>query len=376
MKNKLGPVIITGGSGYLESSIIEKLKEEYNIISLDNTMPAKSIPGVEYRKLNISDEKDIEDVFNDIKREKGETIFSVIHLAGYYNLNGEESPLYEDVNIKGTKYILQKLYKDFDVGQLIFSSTMLVYKPSTPGTKITEESPLDEKAWAYPASKLECERIIGKFRGRIPAVILRIGAVYDDFGFAPGIAQQILRISEMHMASFMFPGDGHHKQSTIHIDDLAEAIRMTLRKRSSLPEEMVMSVSEDEVPDYEELQKSIGQLIHGEDIPFFEIPKGIARAGAWIISQLPGPRQSFIKPWMVKYSDANYDLDNKKIKKILGWKPKNNLRNSLPMIIKNLLQYPGTWYRINKISRPPFPGFLRTKLMKQMFIHQGTGVQL
>jgi nucleoside-diphosphate-sugar epimerase len=61
-----------------------------------------------------------------------------------------------------------------------------------------EQSPTltAEEAWDYPRSKIEAERVIREERGNIPAVILRIVGVYDDYGHTIPIAQQIARIYE------------------------------------------------------------------------------------------------------------------------------------------------------------------------------------
>jgi len=365
MLNKKGPVLITGGSGYIGSAIIKAMKDHYNIISLDTNPPHIHEEGVEYRRMNIAREDDIENVLETIRKEKGESLYSVIHLAGYYNFNGEKNPLYEDINVNGTKNFLVSLKQKFDVGQFIFASSMLIYAPSSRGEKITEDSPLDP-GWSYPESKLLCEEIIRENHGRIPSVILRIAAVYNDYGYAPSIAQQILRINELHFTSFMFPGDPEHRQSTIHVDDLAEVVSLIADKREGLPNELVLNIAEEETPTYEEIQMRTSALIHKKTFQLILVPKLFAKAGAWTLSSLPGTRSSFIRPWMIRFSDANFDMDNSKAKRILNWKPRKHLRDTLPSIIKNLQLYPGTWYQINKIPTPPLPSLMRTKFLKQV----------
>lgn len=242
---------------------------------------------------------------------------------------------------------------------------MLVYSPVNQGEKITEDSSL-KPGWAYPESKLQCEEIIRTHHGQIPFVILRIAAVYNDFGYAPSIAQQILRINELHFTSFMFPGDPHHRQSTVHVDDLANVARMVVDNRDKLPHECIMNVAEEETITYEEIQHETSRLIHKKTFPLHLVPKLFAKTGAWILSSLPGTRSSFIRPWMIEFSDANFDMDNSRIRKLLKWKPTRNLGETLPSIVKNLQLYPGTWYQINKIPMPPLPSLMKTKFLKQV----------
>ena len=56
----------------------------------------------------------------------GTRIASVIHLAAYYDLSGEPSPLYEQIIVGGTERLLEQL-RQFQVEQFVFSSTMLVH---------------------------------------------------------------------------------------------------------------------------------------------------------------------------------------------------------------------------------------------------------
>jgi hypothetical protein len=40
-----------------------------------------------------------------------------------------------------------------------------------------------------------------------------------------------------------------------------------------------------------------------------EIPKVVAKAGAWVQDQIPGVEEPFIKPWMIDLADDRYVLD-------------------------------------------------------------------
>jgi nucleoside-diphosphate-sugar epimerase len=172
----------------------------------------------------------------------------------------------------------------------------------------------------------------------------------------------------MHFTSLVFPGNPHHRQSAIHLDDLVEVFQLLIIRQNEIPEKITLSVAEDETPDYEELQKSISLLIHKKELPIISVPKLFAKSGAFILSAMPSSRKSFIKPWMIKYSDANYDIDNTRLKTLLDWHPVKNLRGTLHLIIANLIKYPGTWYRINKIPRPPIGSVIRTKILKDVLI--------
>jgi nucleoside-diphosphate-sugar epimerase len=43
-------------------------------------------------------------------------VASVVHLAAYFDFSGEEHPLYDKLNVEGTRLLLRAL-GDFEVGQ-------------------------------------------------------------------------------------------------------------------------------------------------------------------------------------------------------------------------------------------------------------------
>ncbi|MBX9701977.1 MAG: NAD-dependent epimerase/dehydratase family protein, partial [Acetobacteraceae bacterium] len=108
-----------------------------------------------------------------VRERHGGRIASVIHLAAHYDLSGGPSPLYDKVTVQGTARLLRGL--GFEVGQFVFSSTMLVHAPTGPGRPITEDSPLDPR-WAYPESKVRTEALLRAEHGNIPVVLLRTPA--------------------------------------------------------------------------------------------------------------------------------------------------------------------------------------------------------
>ena len=65
----------------------------------------------------------------------GKRIASIIHLAAYYDLSGEPSPLYEAITLRGTERLLDAL-QEFDVEQFVFASSMLLHAPVEPGQRI------------------------------------------------------------------------------------------------------------------------------------------------------------------------------------------------------------------------------------------------
>ena len=340
-------VVVTGSSGLIGTRIIQRLAKNYRVIGLDragNPFPPTEAECVCY---DITSEESIRAAMERIRYGYGDKIASVIHLAAYYDFSGKPSPLYEKVTVNGTKNMLRVL-QDFQVDQFVFSSTNLIYKPSQPGIKISEDCPL-EPNWDYPESKVDTEKLIRENRGNMPAILFRIAGVYDNDGHSIPIAHQIQRIYEKQFTSHFYSGDTSHGNVFVHLEDLVDALEKAVERRKTLPDEIAINIGEPETPSYQELQDKMGLLIHGEKWSTYEIPAPLAKAGAVGMNLFGDP---FIKPWMIDRADDHYELDISRARGLLGWEPQHRLLDALPMIIENLKKNPLEWYKKNNLEPP------------------------
>lgn len=340
-------VIITGSSGFIGSALINRFAGQFSLVGFDRMASHAPPPAAECVCIDLTSEQGMRGAFERIRIAYGNRIASVIHLAAYYDLSGEPSPLYEQITVRGTERLLQHL-QAFEVEQFIFTSTMLVHAPVEPGQRINEDSPIDPK-WAYPLSKVETESLIRKQHGDIPIALLRLAGVYDDRCRNAFLSQQIARIYERQILSHLYPGNIERGQAFVHLDDVGEALFRIIEKRKELPPELSLLVGEPETLSYDEVQRTSGRLLHGEEWETHEIPKAAAKTGAWIQGDLL-QEEPFIKPWMVDFADDHYDLDITRARTLLGWEPKYSLRATLPVIIDALKADPVSWYRDNKLN--------------------------
>ena len=343
-------VIVTGSSGLIGAPIVEQLAKQFRVVGFDKESSlSHPLPMAECISVDLTDDKSVHEAFERVRRGYGERIASVIHLAAFYDFSGKPSPLYEDLTVRGTERMLHEL-QQFQVGQFVFSSSMLVYAPNQPYERMKEDWPLEPK-WAYPKSKVETEKLIHQKHGKIPAVILRIAGVYNDECHSIPIAHQVQRIYEKKLLGHLFPGDVTHGQSFIHLDDLVDTIVKVVEKRNHLPKETTILLGESETLSYQAIQDSFGQLLYGKDWETREIPKFVAKTGAWLENLVPGVNP-FIKPWMIDMADDNYTLDIHRAQKMIGWKPKHSLRRTLPKMAAFLKSDPAAWYHANKLTLP------------------------
>jgi nucleoside-diphosphate-sugar epimerase len=342
-------ILITGGSGHIASALIDRLASSYDIIGLDAkhapAAPAHCVP------IDLESDASVEQALQQVRQQYGSHIASVLHLAAYYSFTGEPDPRYYTVNVLGTQRLLRAL-QSFEVGQFVFSSSILVHAPRDPGHPINEEAPLEPK-WDYPQSKAEAEEVIRREHGHIPFAILRIAGVYEDDCRLPALAQQIQRVYERKLIGRVFPGNSGHGQASVHLDDLVEAFSALIERRASLPRELTLLIGEPETPSYAQIQHELGRLIHGQPGELREIPKVLAKTGAWLEeAALPKDEEPFIKPWMIDLADDHYELDISRAASLLGWAPKHRLLATLPEMIYSLKSNPVLWYKLNRLDPP------------------------
>jgi nucleoside-diphosphate-sugar epimerase/osmotically-inducible protein OsmY len=348
-------VIVTGSSGLIGSAVVERLAGRYQLVGFD-VVPPKPPSPVEFLKVDLTSDESVASSLEQVRRQHGERIASVIHLAAYYDFSGEPSPKYEQITVRGTQRLLREL-KRFTVEQFIFSSTMLVHAPCEPGQRINEDWPLEPK-WAYPESKVRTEELIRAQHGEIPVLVLRMAGVYDDRCHSIPIAHQIQRIYERAPTSRVFAGDTSRGQAFLHLEDLVDAFDRAVERRGQLLSEVTLLLGEAEALSYDELQRELGRLIHGqegEDWVTLEAPKPIAKAGTWLQDLLPLGEEPFIKPWMIDLADDHYALDITRARTLLGWEPKHSLHETLPKMVAALKADPVRWYQENKLKPPALP---------------------
>ncbi|NNM77792.1 NAD-dependent epimerase/dehydratase family protein [Sphingomonas sp. ID1715] len=341
-------VLVTGASGFIGSAVVRKLGKTYTVVGLDRAGPPDPPAPAVAVDFDLGSDEDVDKALADVRARFGSRIASVIHLAAYYDVSGKPNPLYQKITVEGTRRLIDAL-QDFEVEQFVYASTMLVHRPTErPDQRINEDSPIDP-LWAYPESKAETEALLASRHGKIPVVFLRIAGVYDDMGHSAFLAEQISRIYEHRTTAHFYPGMLCAAQSSIHLDDLTDAVERLVDRRKRLPPVLPLLVGEPDALGYAETQDIIGRTLHGEDWTTLRIPKPLAAAGVWLQNEALEDKP-FIKPWMVEQSDAHYILDIHRAHDLLGWQPKHSLRETLPRIVEALKADPTSWYKTNKLN--------------------------
>lgn len=353
-------VVITGAAGRIGTALVEALERRYRVVGIDITGAGAACEVIE---TDLTSPSAVALSVKRLTERHGSKIASVIHLAAYFDFTGEESTAYQAVNVDGTRNLLRALAA-CEVEQLVYSGTMLVHRPGAPGLPITEQTALDPK-WAYPQSKARAEQVIREERGDIPCVLLHLAGLYSDTTGVPTLVEQIRRVYERDIKAHAYSGDPATGQSFLHQDDMVDAFVRTVDRRGDLSGETTILVGEAQAVSYDELQETLAKLIHGsDDWTTVSVPKPIAAAGAWLETKsepvvpdaLDYGEKPFIRPFMVAMASDHYELDISRAQNLLGWRPRHNIRDTLPKMIEALKADPLGWYKQNGLTVPHWIG--------------------
>lgn len=228
-------ILVTGGAGFIGSTLIDKLLTnfpEINIINIDNfsdfydlKIKQNNIKNhLKYKnyylyKTDIENQTDLEKIFNKHK------IDIVIHLAARAGVRQSiKNPIsFIKTNILGTVNILEFI-KKYKIPKIIFASSSSVYG-NNHANKFSEDLKLSEPISPYAATKLSCEQIIYTYSVlyNIQAVLLRFFTVFGPRQRPDLAISKFTKLILNHQPIQMF-GDGRTIRDYTYINDIVSGI--------------------------------------------------------------------------------------------------------------------------------------------------------
>ena len=229
--------LITGGAGFIGSSLVQKLINDNNIIVIDNF---NDYYNPDIKENNIGDYigyKNFKLYRGDIRdKELLDTIFSnhqidvVIHLAAMAGVrNSIINPrLYHDVNCTGTLNLLEKM-KDYCINKFIFISSSSVYA-NCREKLFKENCCVDSVISPYAATKKYGEEITYLYHNlyNIDSIILRLFTVYGPRQRPDLAISKFTNLILNDQAIDMY-GDGSTYRDYTYIEDTLSGIISSIK---------------------------------------------------------------------------------------------------------------------------------------------------
>ena len=276
-------VLVTGGLGFIGSKVVlQLLKRDINVLVTDldivknkdnlesNILKiGKNKDKVKYQKLDITNYKEIENIFQNNK------IDSVINLAYGIGTICEENPLLASkINIVGTTSIFEMIVK-YKIRRLVFASSETVYGAHQEffgNRAVTEEdySGINNHFYTYGVMKLlnefMAEKYIKKHGCSIastrPSVVFGYGRQNTAINWAEDFAAKPALGQPAHL-----PFSKKNRDNWIYVDDCAEQL-----VRLALIETLIFSCFNTgaETLDGEQLEATVKKIVPDAEIYFDE----------------------------------------------------------------------------------------------------------
>ena len=290
-------ILVTGGSGFIGSHIIETLKAANHKVF--NIYKIKSDFGDSYENIDINNSQQIE---NYLKKNNIEYVY---HIAAIANARRSLENVHETMinNVAGTASILNACANS-NVKKVILASTVWVYNAAdkTDGKKVNDNIILDEKSKILPecgghfytTSKLCSEFICQDFKSlkNLNFTILRYGIPYGPRMW-PGLVLRSFTENALSNKPIIINGDGSAKRRFIHIKDLAKGHLLALDSKA---DNQIYNLEGDKDVTIKELANLVSLNIDGVKVEYV-IDK--SRTG--------------------ELKTDSIEISNKKIKHELGW---------------------------------------------------------
>ena len=227
-------IIITGGAGFIVSSLISKLLKKFDIYVIDNLSTGKLENIKIFRaKINFF-RKNCEDIFH-IKFLKKINFYAIIHLAGQASAEKSFEDPCEDLksNTMSTIRLLEFCVKN-KCKRFIYTSSMSVYGDSN--ARVKETDVLNPKSF-YGLSKLLSEKYIQMYKPKIHFTILRLFNVYGPNQNLKDLKQGMISI---YLSQFLnnnkkvlIKGSLKRFRDFIYIDDVVNFLKKIINNKKT-----------------------------------------------------------------------------------------------------------------------------------------------
>lgn len=165
-------IIITGGSGFIGTNVIQYFLDKYEIINIDNTKPKEKLHEIFWNDVDITDYKRLRKVILDFNPDY------IIHLAARTDLDGSSIADYE-ANTIGVTNIMKAAKELKTLKKIIITSSMLVCKPGYIPKNQIDYAPTT----VYGESKVETENITWKLAQELKCdwCIIRPSSIWGEY---------------------------------------------------------------------------------------------------------------------------------------------------------------------------------------------------
>lgn len=267
-------IFVTGGTGFIGKKAVERLIDSgHECVCLIRNPKKQAVLnnlGVKFAKGNVTDKQSL------VEGMQG--CDAVVNLANVFSLWEPDVSLYEEVNIGGTRNVMEAALQA-KVQKVIHVSSIVTWGKST-DSPFNEKSPVGEHTSEYARTKYEGHLIAWDIHRKqgLPLVMIYPCAVTGANDPKP-LGDHIKLLINRKMP---IRGLESSVLTYVHVEDVAEAIVRALEKEGNIGEGYIIGKEQCSVG---EINKWVSE-ISGVPLPFISIPDFIVRMNAYFLTAL------------------------------------------------------------------------------------------
>jgi UDP-glucose 4-epimerase len=306
--------VITGGSGYIGSRLVDLLErrdDTEKIVICDVAAPKGYRPHTEYERLDVRDRQAVHSVLERVRPDV------LVHLAFILNPSHDEEFAY-NVDVNGTHNVLEAADK-VGTRQVLVTTSGVAYGafPDNP-VPLTEDDPVRGVAgFTYARDKTESDRLCQLWAATHPERVMTI--VRPCIVFGPNVDNYLVRLWTKQPFA-VDVGTIDRQIQFVHEDDVVEGITGLLLGRHA----GAFNVAGDGLMTNGECAELIGT-------PVRKMPLRVYRGLARVMWKL---RQSEVPPGGIEFALHSWLLSNEKLKRTTGWSPKYTSRETFEITMR------------------------------------------
>ena len=311
---------ITGATGFLGGVLARQLRQAGHEVNASIRDPKKASElhslGVNLFPGDVTDKESM--------RQAMQGVDGIFHVAGWYKIGARDKTSGEQVNIQGTRNVLD-LMKELRIRKGVYTSTLAI-NSDTHGKVVDESYRFDGKHLTeYDRTKAEAHRVAEEFIAQgLPIVILLPGGIYG-----PGDTS-VIRTSLINFLQGKTPAvPAQAGICWAHVDDTARAHILAMEK--GVPGETYIIAGE---PCTYQEAFQLASHITGKPAPR-HIPYQIIKAMAPLVKPFDNfVPETYTSEGLRILGGVTYWGDNSKARRFLGFNPRP-LREGLESTLRH-----------------------------------------
>jgi len=304
-------VLVTGGSGFIGSHVVDQLLlEGCQVRIFDMVYPKwhQVDDNVEFYQGSLLDSESV---------RMASDVDSIIHLGAIANVNDvvADPILAESINVRGTANVLEAARKSSSVGKVVYISTIWVYSDSKPlkdDSSLNEDSPISAPSHLYTSTKLVGEYYCRAYQEHygLDYSIVRYGIPYGPRA-RTGTVISIFVDKALGGEDISITGDGSQYRKFVYVEDLSRGTVLALKSQHT---NEIFNLEGDEKISIRQLAELVQSKLNPEIQINYVPSRGADFSGA--------------------------EISNDKAKKLLDWSPSTPFETGFDQYVK--------WYQQQK----------------------------